>query len=277
VGRAAGECIDLRELSEAALNSLVGDLARAASGIDYIYRLLGRLTEELGAQDAVAVLEDPSLGRQAFRAGRRRVAEATWLGDPLGATTGVHTHPEPLRPEVARSLADLCQVALQLDLHRHDASHDPLTGLFNRRSFDALLEQSAARSARYGWPFALALIDLDSLKAVNDRLGHEEGDRLLRTVGLALRRCLRSGDAAARVGGDEFAVILSNGGAEAARGLLERLRSSVTLSSGQEVGVSAGVVAAPADGTDPADLYRLADARLYQDKRRPTHRSSEPA
>ncbi len=252
--------------SDSLLGKLVADLAVARSGIEFIYDSLESLVSVYGLGDAVLILEDATLGRQAFRRGRKPVGGAHFLGDPLLVPPGLHTDPDVLDPLVASSLIQLCQVALQLDVRRHDASHDALTGLFNRRSFDTLLRQSASRSARYGWPFALALIDLDRFKDLNDRLGHDQGDRVLRIIGGELRRSLRGGDAAARVGGDEFALILSNGGPEVVTNLIARLEEALDGAMGVDVGFSAGVALAPSDATDPAGLYRLADSRLYDAK-----------
>src|SRR2546421_438749 len=81
--------------------------------------------------------------------------------------------------------------ALLIDVLGSDALHDPLTGLYNRRSFDEPPEQAAGRSRRYSWSFSLVLIDLDDFKRVNDELGHASGDALLRVIGLELRRALR--------------------------------------------------------------------------------------
>jgi diguanylate cyclase (GGDEF)-like protein len=248
------------------LGRLVADLAVAGSGIQFIYATLDTLVNDYGLDDAVIIIEDASLGRQAFRRGGRPVGKARFMSDPLLARSGLHTDPDTLDPIVASSVIQLCQVALQLDVRRHDASHDALTGLFNRRSFDTLLRQSASRSARYGWPFALALIDLDRFKELNDRLGHDEGDRVLRIIGDELRRSLRGGDAAARVGGDEFALILSNGGPEVVSNLITRLEEALDTAMGVDLGFSAGVALAPTDATDPVGLYRLADSRLYDAK-----------
>src|SRR5439155_21319787 len=78
----------------------------------------------------------------------------------------------------------------------------------NRRCFEAMLAQAAHGSRRYGWSFALVLLDLDGFKLLNDRLGHDAGDAVLRAIGNEMRRALRQGDVAARIGGDEFALIL---------------------------------------------------------------------
>ncbi len=260
--------MDRRTFDDAIIARLVSDLAAAPSGLEFIYRVLESLVSGFKLEDAVMVLDDPGIGRQVFRADRRGVGEASWLGDPLSVEPGLHSLPGTVERSTGQSVAQLCQVALQLDLRRHDASRDPLTGLFNRRSFEAVLEQSASQSARYGWPFVLALVDLDRLKALNDMLGHDEGDRVLRVVGLHLRSSLRAGDTAARVGGDEFALILSNGNAPAVSALIDRVKDAVGSVLGIEVGFSSGVALSPDESSDPTELYRLADVRLYEDKRR---------
>ncbi|MGH9206939.1 MAG: GGDEF domain-containing protein, partial [Acidimicrobiales bacterium] len=113
-----------------------------------------------------------------------------------------------------------------------------------------------------------ALVDLNHFKSVNDKLGHDEGDRVLRVIGTQLRGSLRAGDTAARVGGDEFALLLSNGHAGVVAALLDRVREAVSSIPAVEVGFSSGVALAPDESTDPGELYRIADVRLYEDKRR---------
>lgn len=248
------------------VSALVADLAQTSSGMDFIYRVLGRLCRIYALDDVAVVIDDPSIGRQIFRCGRRRLDAEGPLALRLDAGAGVQAWPDVVGAEVAGTVTHLCQLAIQLDIRRHDASHDALTGLFNRRSFDGMLRMSASRSARYGWPFALALVDLDRFKQVNDNMGHDEGDRVLRMIGAELRSTLRAGDIAARVGGDEFALILSNGAPDVVAGLLDRLKRAVGGDMGVEVGFSVGVALAPRDGSDPLALYRTADARLYESK-----------
>ena len=110
-----------------------------------------------------------------------------------------------------------------MEVLRYDSWHDPLTGLFDRRSFDRLLEMSVARSLRYHWPFTLVVIDLDGLKQINDTEGHAAGDAALQALSERFRRVLRFGDNAARIGGDEFAVILPNTDPDDVPTLLERI------------------------------------------------------
>lgn len=249
------------------IDALATDLATAASGVAFIYRALDRVASWGEWQDVVLVLTEASAGRQVFRSRRRPPWEAPDL-DARTAEPGLYGDGSPVEPSLAATVSRLCTVALRMDLLRHDASHDSLTGLLNRRSFDELLVQSASRSVRYGWPFALVLIDIDRFKAVNDRLGHEGGDRILRAVGAELRQSLRAGDVAARLGGDEFALILAKGDASLVDALVRRLQAAVhdTL-EGEEMGFSAGVALAPVEATDVTELYRLADRRLYEAKR----------
>jgi len=261
--------------SDAIVSRLAVDLDRAESGVGFVYDALSTLVTLYGLGEAVLVIDDPVIGRQAFRAGRHPLIPGgggqesragRMAGSVLSTAAGLHCEPEVVDREVAASVTALCRVAVQLDVRRHDASHDPLTGLYNRRSFDVGLERSASRSLRYGWPFALALLDVDRFKALNDRLGHHGGDQVLRVVGHELRRSLRAGDTAARVGGDEFGLILSNDRLEQVAPLLERLEHAVQAAVGVELGFSAGVATAPGDGTDAVELYRLADRRLYEAK-----------
>jgi len=155
---------------------------------------------------------------------------------------------------------------------RRLASTDPLTGLFNRRHFLGQLEDTLRRSRRYRETFALALLDLDGLKAINDRLGHGAGDRALESVGQALREWVRDTDAVARIGGDEFAALLLQVDGPGATTIIERLRDSVRgreLHQGDEVlrlSVSAGVALYPEHGGDAEALLARADAALYAAK-----------
>ncbi|MGH9073858.1 MAG: hypothetical protein ACRDZQ_07025, partial [Acidimicrobiales bacterium] len=119
------------------LSALVADLARAESGLDFIYHALDRLVAHRELRDAIVVVEDPRIGRQVFRAGRRPPHETTVGYDPLEVAPGLYTDPELGADWLRDAVANLCQVGLQLDLSRHDASHDALTGLYNRRTFDA--------------------------------------------------------------------------------------------------------------------------------------------
>ena len=110
---------------------------------------------------------------------------------------------------------------------RQLAELDALTGLHNRRYFDEVLDREVSRALRYGRSLALILIDLDDLKAINDRVGHLGGDAVLAELGERVREALRSTDIACRIGGDEFAVILPESALEDARQLYDRLQAAI--------------------------------------------------
>jgi diguanylate cyclase (GGDEF)-like protein len=249
------------------LTVLVADLARAQSGIEFIYNVLDRVMEANQLRDAVVIIAEPSVGRQVFRAGRRPPNQLIGGADPFTLPPGLYTTPDLVSSSLREAVANLCLVGLQLDLSRHDAAHDPLTGLYNRRSFDAMLHQSAVRSARYGWRFIFSLCDIDRFKLLNDQFGHEAGDQILRVIGSELRSSLRGGDAAARIGGDEFALILHNGDQRVLGLIVDRVQASVANAVGVEVGFSTGSASAPDESSDPGAMYRVADERLYENKR----------
>lgn len=154
---------------------------------------------------------------------------------------------------------------------------DPLTGLANRRPLLAALQRDVAEACRYGQPLSLLVVDLDDLKSINDRLGHELGDQALRRVGEALRTNSRRADLAARMGGDEFALVAPQTPADAAVALAERIRGEVE-EPGQEglpglsVSIGAATLAPPCGGRRADDLLRAADRALYQAKQRGRNR-----
>jgi diguanylate cyclase (GGDEF)-like protein len=154
----------------------------------------------------------------------------------------------------------------------HQAFHDGLTGLSNRVLFHDRLDHALALHHRDGRPLAVLFCDLDDFKAVNDRFGHHAGDRLLRAVADRLRAAVRDGDTVARVGGDEFAVLLEGGGdaTQPAERIMAEIRRPFDL-DGETVtiGASIGLVEAGEQGPAPsADaLLRRADAAMYAGKR----------
>ena len=145
---------------------------------------------------------------------------------------------------------------------RRLAMVDSLTGLWNRRSWDTLLDRELVRAARDRRPLSVVMLDLDHFKAYNDQHGHPAGDRLLASAAEAWRAAIRATDVLARYGGEEFALALPDCSTANAAVILERLRSSIP--SGQTV--SAGVAAW--NGTESAgDLLARADRALYGAKR----------
>ena len=240
--------------------SMIDELATNELGISFIYSILDRLAKRYELNDAVVVLEHDSLTTQEFRLGGAAVT-ADHAGR-LSAAPGVYCEPDIVPQIELDAIRTACQLALSLHLARFTAAHDALTTIANRRTFDVALANSTVRSARYGWAFTLVLIDLKDFKVVNDRLGHDVGDRLLRHFVFALRHSVRQGDLVARIGGDEFAVILNNAEGHEAMGFVERLRENV-IKAGESIEFTTGTSTSPRDSTDPAELMRIADARLY--------------
>jgi diguanylate cyclase (GGDEF)-like protein len=142
---------------------------------------------------------------------------------------------------------------------------DPLTGLSNLRALEERLADEVARARRYGTPLSLLIADVDRLKAINDRSGHHAGDLALRAVADALRADARQTDLAARIGGDEFALIAPNTAASAALALAERVRALVAENA-VGITISVGVATLGDDCPDAAALMHAGDAALYQAK-----------
>ncbi len=242
---------------------LLADLTSDSPGIGVVYKALHELVDENQLQDAVLVVEEPGLGKQVFTHDRRPLS----IKDEqyLNYEPGLYTTPSiSMSSEEALTISRLCAVGLRIDLLKYDAWHDPLTGLYDRRSFDRLLEMAVARSVRYQWPFTLVLIDLDGFKELNDVQGHQAGDAALRSLGDRFRRILRFGDNCARIGGDEFALILPETEPEDVPPLLER----IAMVNGDEpaIGFSYGLALCPSEADGLDTLFKLADERLYEAK-----------
>lgn len=146
---------------------------------------------------------------------------------------------------------------------------DPLTGLGNRRAFEATLEQELQDAQQKGLSLGVMVLDLDGLKKINDVFGHEKGDLLLRTFGDALKQHLRQSDPAYRLGGDEFAVVLKNlqpGQLSILENRLNAIRNTVRQKGFPKADASAGVAFLGRDGDTPGELCRVADERMYAQK-----------
>jgi diguanylate cyclase (GGDEF)-like protein len=185
--------------------------------------------------------------------GDRRVG-VIWVDDPRDRLLPTRGRLQALRLFANQAVAAL-QAADQTVRLRHEATHDTLTGLPNRRAFRRRL----AREIDVGEGFALVLCDMDNLKTVNDTHGHEAGDRALQTLAAALRSELRRSDEAYRVGGDEFAVVLPGAARLDAERVMRRLRERIEASFG---------IAVHTQGDDPDRLIMRADRALYETKRR---------
>jgi len=152
------------------------------------------------------------------------------------------------------------------------ARRDPLTQLLNHTAFSEQVEAELQRAKRYGHGLTLLFFDVDDFKAINDTLGHPEGDRVLRAVAEVLIDTLRASDIAGRMGGDEFAVLLVETDIETGGTFLARLYDSFAekVAGGDlpgSFGFSPGLAHHPSEGESADALFRLADQRLYESKR----------
>jgi len=152
------------------------------------------------------------------------------------------------------------------------AGTDALSGLSNRRAFTEFGETALANAARSGRPCALVMIDIDRFKSVNDRLGHAAGDTVIRALGAALAGAIRVGERAGRIGGEEFAVILPDGGSEQAMALAQRIQAVVRTMRPRagdvpiEVTVSIGVASTHGAPCTLDELLARADRAMYAAK-----------
>ncbi|MBW2100798.1 MAG: sensor domain-containing diguanylate cyclase [Deltaproteobacteria bacterium] len=153
------------------------------------------------------------------------------------------------------------------------ADTDGLTGLYNRRYLLEKLDREVCRARSYNRPLSLIMIDADYFKSVNDRYGHDVGDRVLRQIAGTCRNILRENDILGRVGGEEFAVILPGADLEKARQVAERLRSGVennrlSIQNGEvRITISVGLAQLNSTALDTKNLMKQADTALYCAKR----------
>ncbi|MBF0123829.1 MAG: diguanylate cyclase [Magnetococcales bacterium] len=174
---------------------------------------------------------------------------------------------------IANTLASLIERGRVEEQINHLAHHDPLTGLPNRRLFLELLDQELKHAQRRQHAVAVVFLDLDHFKAVNDTLGHDAGDQLLRAVVLRLRRCLRDSDTLARMGGDEFTLILPaidhvKGAIAVVTKMLQVIQEPFVIAGTPcAIGLSIGISLYPDHGSTKEALTQRADQAMYQVKR----------
>jgi len=200
--------------------------------------------------------------------------EAEWQAESAAAQgRWLHRQVVAVEDGVVAIVRDITERKLTEARIFHMAHHDELTGLPNRNLMHDRIDAAIANAARQGSAVALAFVDLDGFKLVNDGLGHKAGDELLKVVSARMGACLRRNDTLARFGGDEFVILLPDQGHDpmALAPLLEKIRVAVTepvAVGGQAVQVSCsmGVVMYPRDGDDASALLMNADAAMYRAK-----------
>src|SRR5215813_943473 len=189
------------------------------------------------------------------------------LGAEVGAL-GFVTDPTDLDLLLARART-LLDFKAHLDTWQEAAFTDHLSGLPNRRRLEWQLEREVSRTERYGHPFSLLMLDIDNFKKVNDTFGHEAGDEVIRILSKTLREGIRGIDLAARIGGEEFAIILTETGLVRAMEVAERLRlaiKAVQIPVARSITVSLGVAEVPGCAQTARELLACADAALYTAK-----------
>jgi diguanylate cyclase (GGDEF)-like protein len=174
-----------------------------------------------------------------------------------------------------RSLRYALKLGETLDALRRLATRDELTGLANRREYERILSEEEERARRFGQPLGLVILDLDHFKRVNDTHGHGAGDAVLKEAARRIAASIRTVDRAARIGGEEFALILVQTDGDSAlevacRAIAAVAKEPIDAGGGLMLGVtaSAGVADFPSDASSSAELFAAADRALYAAKER---------
>jgi diguanylate cyclase (GGDEF)-like protein/PAS domain S-box-containing protein len=241
--------------------------------------LQGPLRRVLAGEEAELELAATGAVRERTGNLRERTLQVSLVPqiDGEGRVLGAYLLGNDVTP-LKRAQEDLRFAALQLqqDAQRLEflAHHDTLTGLPNRAMFADRAREAVVHARRHGKNAAFLFVDLDNFKQINDRLGHEAGDSLLKAIAARLRTTVRGDDFVARLGGDEFCVLLQDiadprEAAAVAQKLVHELSAPFTVGSHQvAAGASIGIACVPADGEDVATLMRLADTAMYRAKQR---------
>jgi diguanylate cyclase (GGDEF)-like protein/PAS domain S-box-containing protein len=213
-----------------------------------------------GVSEALARGESPVTADIRWRTRSGELRLISWSNTAITDPDGSVTH-------IVGTGIDVTERRGMEERLRYLADHDALTGLINRRRFEEELERHLVQSRRYGMTGALLVLDLDGFKAVNDNFGHRAGDDVLRAVAAVLRQRLRESDVLARVGGDEFSVLLPRAGAKDAervcQSIEEAIPRDVHAPGDHRIEVSVGFAPFTEDVTSIDDVLTAADASMY--------------
>ncbi len=271
-----------------ALVFLSGELIAVPIPLEREEVILGRALEadvrvndtQVSRQHArVTTVTDPAAGSTKYVLSDLNSRNGTFLnGDRISTHTLTNGDKISIGETLLRfDLLDEIDREYQRQIHRL-ISHDDLTGLLSSRSFFSELRREASRATTENRPFCVLMMDGDHFKGVNDKYGHLTGSKTIEEIGLSIMANLRSGDAAARFGGDEFAAFLLDAEMPQALVAAERMRATIEsrefsvvqpgrTSEKHHITVSIGVASFPEDSSDPIELVEMADSALYRAKR----------
>jgi len=174
-----------------------------------------------------------------------------------------------LRRQMSEQIESVVRLQARAEELHKQAVLDPLTGLYNRRFAEPRLKAEIGRSARHGYALSVLMIDLNNFKPINDQLGHAAGDQVLKEFSVRLQSAFRVSDLVARMGGDEFMVLLPECDVDQVPALLARLGAPVTEYDGKPIPIEyAAGWSGYEPGETPEQLLQRADAHLYENKRR---------
>lgn len=271
-----------------ALVFLNGDLLAVPIPLEREEVILGRSLE------ADVRINDTKVSRQHAKIKTIKDKEAgteTYVLTDLGSSNGVLLNGEPVKEEILQN-GDKLTVGkhiLRFELldeidreYQHQIwrllAHDDLTGLLSSRSFFSELRRESARATQKASSFCVLMMDIDYFKTVNDTYGHLTGSKTIEEIGLCITKTLRTGDAASRFGGEEFAAFLLDAEMPQAIIAAERIRKTIenqpfsVIKQGRPSGIhhvtmSIGISSFPHDSIDPIELVEMADSALYRAKR----------
>ena len=284
VGRIIGDMIAMRRPFTPTILRELRERSFARDRTEHAVETIGE-TVSVSLDDAIAKLEEASkhageygktLSAARGELGGVDSAEAlqALVGNLVSATKSMETRSRALEQELQASSQQVGDLRAQLENVRKESLTDPLTGIANRKAFDAELLTAIAEAQLNGEPLALFMCDIDRFKAFNDTWGHQTGDHVLRLVAACISENTKGRDTAARYGGEEFAVIVRRADLIAATKLAEQIRINVQgkklvkKSTGDILGsitISIGV-AELTPGEDPTTLIQRADICLYRAK-----------